>query len=147
MHLTKHTDYGLRALIYLMLHPGRPVSTTEIAEVFDVPQSHLTKVINHLAGAGFVRTQRGKGGGSTLALSPEEIHIGAVVRELEEDLSIVSCERPQCPARRACDLRSLVHQAVGAFLEVLDEYTLNDVVAHRQRELHTLLKSSAVADD
>ncbi len=64
MQLTKHTDYGLRTLVYLAMHPGRRVSTAEIAEMFDVPQNHLTKVIGHLASSGIVATRRGRGGGS-----------------------------------------------------------------------------------
>lgn len=135
VHLTKYTDYGLRALIYLVLNPDRSVPTAEIAGVFGVSQSHLTKVVNCLAEAGLVRTYRGKNGGSRLIVAPADIRIGKVVRELEEDLSIIDCEHSNCPMVPACDLRAVVQQALKAFLEVLDQYTLEDIVGPRRKEL------------
>ena len=146
MHLTKYTDYGLRALIYLALNPDRAVPTTEIAGVFDVSQGHLTKVVNRLAEAGFVRTTRGKGGGSRLLLSPQQIDIGMVVRALEDDLSIIDCVNSNCRLMPACELRGVIQQAMDAFLGVLDQYTLEDIVAHRCDIMRSLFPDMPVLD-
>lgn len=139
MQLTKHTDYGLRALVYLALHAERRISTREIAEAFGVPHSHLTKVVSRLAAHRYVHTVRGKSGGSTLASAPGDIRIGEVVRDLEDDLSMINCTRPLCPAVRACNLRDIVQEALVAFLGVLNNYTLEDVVENRSRDLQSLL--------
>lgn len=74
--------------------------------------------------------------------------IGSVVRQLEPDLDLVECMRPdnECVITPACRLRSISHEARDAVLAVFDRYTLADVVSHpRQRqELSRLLKISVV---
>jgi len=139
MQLTKHTDFGLRTLIYLALHPGRRVSTAEVAAVFGVPQNHLSKVVGQLASGGFVRTFRGKGGGSMLEMPLDDIRVGAVVRHLEGEKEMINCARPLCPAVPACSLIDVMQQAKAACLEVLDRYSLGDVVNDRRQELDLLL--------
>jgi len=139
VQLTKHTDFGLRALLYLALNPGHRTSVTEIARVFGVPKSHLTKVATRLAAAGIVRTYRGKGGGIALAMPPAEIRIGAVVRELEGQRQMIDCERPKCPAMRACRLRDIMREAQTACLGAMDNYALSDVIDDRRAQLESLL--------
>jgi len=143
VQLTKHTDYGLRTLVYLAMHPGRRVSTAEIAEIFDVPQTHLTKVVGRLASGGIVTTHRGRGGGSELAMSPDAIHIGTVVRQLEGEAHLIDCNRPLCPILRACNLRGLMRDAQNAFLDILDNCTLQDVIGNQHQELSALLVAPA----
>src|SRR5215472_9676671 len=91
MRLTLHTDYSLRVLMFAALKGETLSSIAEIAEHFDISRTHLMKVVNALGRAGYLDTVRGKGGGFRLAKKPSQIKVGAVVRELEEDLSIVGC--------------------------------------------------------
>ena len=89
------------------------------------------KVVHHLAKQGYVETTRGKGGGMRLARAPEEINIGAVVRDSEEELAIVECFEPEnlrCPIMQACALRGALTRALDAFLGVLDGQTLADLL-------------------
>jgi len=141
MLLTRQTDYGLRMLIYLALHPERRATALEIADAFQISQNHLLKLIQRLAGAGVVNTYRGKGGGVALASPPKDIRVGDVVRELEHGLEVIDCNRPLCPIAPACDLREVLAGARDAFLAVLDDCTLEDVV-HRRRDTLRLLVSS-----
>lgn len=145
MQLKKHTDYGLRTLVYLAMHPGRRVSTAEIAEMFDIPQNHLTKVVGHLASSGILTTRRGRGGGSELAVSPDAIHVGTVVRQLEGEARLINCNRPLCPILRACHLRGLMRDAQTAFLDILDNCTLQDVIGNQHQELSALLAVPATS--
>ena len=61
MYITQHTDYALRALIYLGTNEDRLVTIQEISERFAVSRNHLMKVVNALIRAGFVEGVRGKG--------------------------------------------------------------------------------------
>lgn len=131
MRLTNYTDYSLRVLIYLAVKPNGDKSTiTEITEAYQISRNHLTKVIHQLGQIGLIETTRGRGGGIVLAKTPADIKIGNVVRETEEDFRIVECFGPcnQCVITPACELKHVLHEALAAYLAVLDKYTLEDIV-------------------
>lgn len=131
MRLTRHTDYALRVLIHLAAHPRGFSSIAEISGAFRVSQNHLMKVVQSLAGAGFVETVRGRGGGLRLARAPEDINVGAVVRHSEESFELAECGT--CVIAPACGLTSVLHEALTAFLAVFDRYSLSDLTVQRGR--------------
>jgi len=68
-----------------------------------------------------------------LARPAAEIVLGDVIRFTEPDMDIVPCfapENQECPLRRACRLKGALERARGAFLSVLDEYTLADLTGN-----------------
>jgi len=135
MKLTTFTDYCLRVLIYLGADPERRATIAEIATAFDISESHLTKVVHFLGRKGWVATVRGKGGGMSLGVSPESINLGDVVRAAEGAPVPAGCfdaGGERCSIARLCRLRGVLGEAVGAFLAVLDRYTLADLVANRE---------------
>ena len=73
--------------------PMRSFATNEIASEFGISRNHLAKVVRDLADGGFITTQRGAGGGFTLARPPQSITLGEVVRALEERHALVECFR------------------------------------------------------
>ena len=76
MQLTRHTDYALRVLIHLAVVPGGRATIPEIADAYGLSRNHLMKVVHHLAQGSFLKTQRGRGGGFTLARPAETIGLG-----------------------------------------------------------------------
>jgi Rrf2 family nitric oxide-sensitive transcriptional repressor len=139
MRLTAYTDFSLRVLMYLAMHPDRRPTIAEIAARYGVSKAHLMKVVYQLGLNGYVETQRGKGGGLRLARPPGRITIGEIVRQTEPDMAIVACFDPAAPAcviAPACRLKGKLAEARGAFLQVLDACTLEEVVGDGQaREL------------
>jgi Rrf2 family nitric oxide-sensitive transcriptional repressor len=131
MRLNLWTDYALRTLIFVGAKGGRLATIAEIAESFDISKAHLMKVVNKLGQQGYLDTARGKGGGIKLARSPEEICVGAIVRETEEDLAVVGClgKTGFCRIEGCCVLRRALREATLAFLQTLDGYTLADLLA------------------
>lgn len=132
MQLTRHTDYGLRMLMYLAL--GRPETATvgQVADALNLSSNHLMKVAQELRRHDVVVSHRGRSGGLELARSPEEISLGEVVRVLES-INLVECfdaEHNQCVLTPACGLQKALGEAVEAFLKVLDGYTLADLIRH-----------------
>ena len=129
MRLTRYTDYALRALIYLGLHEPQQSSIAEIARAYGISESHLTKVVHQLGRLGLIRTTRGRGGGLRLGRRADEIVIGAVVRQTEDDLALVECfAGGACAITAPCRLRRALGEALAAFLAVLDGYTLGDLL-------------------
>jgi Rrf2 family transcriptional regulator, nitric oxide-sensitive transcriptional repressor len=130
MRLTRYTDYALRTLIYLGLSEPRQGSIAEISRAYGISENHLTKVVHHLGRLGLVKTSRGRGGGLRLALPPEQIIVGQVVRQTEDDLALVECfANDACAITSACRLRGVLGEALAAFLTVLDRYTLADLLS------------------
>lgn len=130
MQLTRYTDYGLRTLIYLSVLPsGRSASIDEVSEVFGLSRNHVNKIVHHLGREGLIITQRGKGGGMRIGRDPAEINLGDVVRRLENNLEVVNCDQPdRCVLLPGCHLKTVLADAMTAFLRELDQYVLADLV-------------------
>lgn len=99
------------------------------------------KVAYQLGAAGYVETVRGRGGGLRLAKAAASIGLGEIVRHTEPDMALVPCFKPvnaPCAIRRCCILKSALEKARVAFVEVLDGYSLSDLVEPRA-SLRTLL--------
>lgn len=135
MNLTRFTDYSLRILMYTAtLAAEELTSIDEIARIYGLSSNHLMKSVHKLGKLGLIQTVRGRNGGFRLAKSPDEIQIGWVVRQTEENWNLVECFDEQsggCILNPACRLKGVLQKALNAYLEVLDQYTLADIVQNR----------------
>ena len=141
MRLTMYTDFALRLLMYLALHEDRMTTIREVAAGYGISRHHLMKVSYDLVAAGYIKTERGKGGGLKLAKATQSINLGDVVRHTETDMALAPCFElidGACVIGRRCVLRGALQRARDAFLGVLDGYSLADLVRPRSR-LQTLL--------
>jgi Rrf2 family nitric oxide-sensitive transcriptional repressor len=135
MRLTVYTDYSFRVLMYVALRPNRLSTISEIASTYAISKNHVMKVVHQLGIAGFIETVRGQSGGMRLARSPETIILGEVMRRTEPDFAMVPCLNginAVCVLTPACRLRRALQQARAAFMAVLDEYSLADLVENRE---------------
>ena len=139
MRLTERTDYALRVLMFLAASE-RQATVAEMAERFGVSHHHLVKVVQTLSEIDLVTTTRGRGGGVTLSVDPESIHVGDVVEQIEPDLALVECMRSDgaCPLSGPCRLKGLLDDARAAFLETLNDSTLADLAAPKRTLLRAL---------
>lgn len=131
MQLTKFTDYCLRVLMYLAAREDEMATVSAVAQTYDVSHHHLTKVVQHLNGKGYVDTVRGKKGGIRLARKPQFINLGEVVRDCEQALNLVECfdtDYAGCPLLPSCALRAALKEATKSFFAALDRYSLADLV-------------------
>lgn len=145
MRLTSYSDYSLRVLMYCALRSDRLVTIQEVADVYGISKNHLTKIAFDLGRKGYLETVRGRGGGLRLARAPEKIGLGQVVRAMEDDFTIVECMNAKtntCVISGPCRLRGALSRALKAYLAVLDEYTLADLVGEHPALMRKLLKAS-----
>lgn len=133
MRLTTMTDYAMRLLMFVAHNPQRLCTISEIAQAYDISESHLMKITHRLGQAGFLETVRGKGGGMRLAAPAQQINLGRVVREVEPDFALVECFTPgsACALSSYCRLSGIVDGALQAFLAHLDRFSLADLVPDR----------------
>lgn len=147
VRLTIYTDYSLRLLMYLAVKEDGLATIAEVAESYNISKNHLMKVAHQLGVAGYIETVRGRGGGLRLAKLAKSIILGEVVRHTEPDMAIVPCFKPIdafCVIQPSCVLRGALHRAQAAFVKVLDEYSLSDLVQPRTK-LQALLSIETVS--
>ena len=149
MRLTSFTDYTLRVLMYLALSTERLATIQELAQAYGISESHLTKVVHHLAKTGDVESVRGKGGGIRLARPANEIRIGETIRRAEGEAPIVEClqEGGNCRITPACKLARILEDAFSALFAHLDEYTLADLTVKPQALVRFLARDGNLAQE
>jgi|SRR6185295_7808615 len=134
MQLTLHADYAFRVLLYLGSQPpGHVASTREISKAYGISRHHLVRVVQTLARHGYVTISGGRSGGVSLSRDPHTIRLGDVIRKAETNLRVVECfdkETNTCPIVSACRLKPVLSLALNAFLSVMDDHTLADMLAN-----------------
>lgn len=131
MQFTRFTDYSLRTLMYLGMHPERLCTVKEIAEHHGISQNHLVKVVHNLSKLGYIESTKGKGGGICLLKKPEKINLRDLIIQIEPNLTIVECFNKKtntCHITKTCGLRGILKEALDAFTDTLSHYTLADTI-------------------
>lgn len=145
MRLNLQSDYALRLLMQLAMNPERLVTIAEVSDRFGISRNHLMKVAHLLGREKFLETVRGRAGGLRLARPSQDISVGDVVRRMEADFAIVECfpgGGGGCLITSGCRLKGVLHEALEAFLSVLDRSTLADLTRKNSR-LQDLLGEAA----
>jgi Rrf2 family protein len=146
MRLTKQTSYALRILLHCALNPDRQLKAADIAKAYNITEFNVLKIIPLLVQGGFVKTTRGRHGGLRLAQPASGIRIGDVVRLTEETHIQADCfgQLPEpCLIQPAAPINRILGTALSAFIEVLDQHTLQDLVSARPRP-HTSQRSATL---
>lgn len=137
MQLSLYTDYAFRLLIHVgSREPAELSSIHEISSVYNISRSHLMKIVQDLGRAGFLETVRGRNGGIRLGQPAKDISIGMLVRHTERGFDLVDCST--CLILPACSLPRMLSEAMQAFIDVLDKYTLADLLNGREAELRQI---------
>lgn len=133
MKLTLQTDYALRILISLAGRPDQCISVQELSDHFNVSKNHLMKTAQILNRAGYIKTDRGRNGGLRLALPAQKINIGEIIKIMEPNFYVAECfQKGQtgklCALLPNCRLKGLLGEALSAFIDVVDQKTLADLL-------------------
>ena len=147
MQLTLHTDYAIRTLVYLGLHPDRVVPVSEIAQAHGISTHHLAKVGQMLVQEGWVSARRGREGGLSLSPRTLELRLGALVRR-SENHDLLECfdrKTSQCALTGFCRVERALREAREAFFAALDRYTLADLVSNRPQLLQLIARGGRSA--
>ncbi len=115
--------------MFLAVHPGRR-RVKEVADFFQISESHVAKVVNHLSRNGYILSSRGVGGGIELAKRPGEITIGAVIAAVEGTQHLLECvgKSNVCVIEQACKLKGVLAKAEQIQRDYLNSVSLQDVL-------------------
>jgi Rrf2 family nitric oxide-sensitive transcriptional repressor len=108
--ISTSAEYSLRAVVCLAADDGTPLTVHRIAAMSRVPAGYLAKVLQQLARAGFVTSQRGLNGGYVLAKAADAITLLDVIQVSDPSRRIATCPLgiPEhgtelCPLHRRLD--------------------------------------------
>lgn len=141
MRLTSYSNYAMRALQLAALKAPNLIRVDDVVRVHGIARPHVVKIVHEFGRAGYLETQRGRGGGFRLAQPAADIVVGDVIRLTEGPLDLVECFNPEvntCPLIGICALSSALQKATQAFMAVLDNLTLADIAANRSALLERI---------
>jgi Rrf2 family protein len=132
--LSQTVEYALRAMVHLAFKAPHSCTTQQLAEVTKVPAAYLSKVLQGLGKANLVRSQRGIGGGISLAVDPEKLSLLEVIIAVEPIQRI-----HQCPLDLAshgtnlCPLHRRLDRAMSEVEQAFAQTTLAEVLSEPGR--------------
>lgn len=148
MVLSLKTRYAVRAVLELARHAGEgPVTASAVASAQAVPVKFLENILGRLRQAGMVDSHRGRDGGYSLALPPEAISVGDVIRVIQGPVCGVDCEVApgrQCSLRDGCVLLPTWEQAHKAMADVFDGTMFAELVARAEYAMESGPRSEGV---
>ena len=133
LKISKLTDYGLLAAVYLARHNGEVASAREIAEFYHLPVPMITKVLKALHQSEVIDSHRGVGGGYTFHGDAESVTLGQLIEVLEGPWDLVECETTDdqghaaCAIRVACPSRRFMFGINRAVKGAFEQVTLGDL--------------------
>jgi Rrf2 family protein len=133
LKISRLTDYGLLAAVYLARHHGEVVTAREMAEFYHLPLPMITKVLKTLQQGGMIHSHRGVGGGYSFDSDPESVTLGQLIDVLEGPWDLVECEttdehgRAVCSIRVACPSRRFMFGINQAIKGAFEQLTLGDL--------------------
>ncbi len=139
--LSKRAKYGLRALVYLARHKGEgPIQIRDISENLKIPRKFLEAILLDLRNEGMLQSRKGKEGGYLMERSPDTITVGKIIRFIDGPLAAVPCVSQtayarcnDCPEEKICVIRCIMKQVRDATAKILDETTLDQLVAKEEQ--------------
>jgi Rrf2 family protein len=127
MQLTRAADYAVRIMIHLAaLPPGSRPNRAALAVAGDIPEHFVAKILQSLARAGLIDSQRGMNGGFTLAREPEEVTLLEIVEAIEGPTRLNVCLIPgdSCGRKAWCPAHMAWAEAQEAMTSVLRRFTI-----------------------
>jgi len=137
MRLTKQTSYAIRILIHCAVAGDGYVRAADIARQDGITEYNVAKIVPILVRGGFIATSRGRTGGLKLARPAAEIGIGDVLRVTETTHVEAECTGGTslpCGIKRAAPINRLLSEALQAFISVLDQHNLAELISGRPRD-------------
>ena len=133
LKISRLTDYGLLASVYLARKGGQVVAAREIAGFYHLPIPMVTKVLKALHHGGLINSHRGVGGGYSFDGDPETVTLGHLIEILEGPWDLVECEtlddagHAVCAIRIACPSRRFMFGINQAIKGAFEQVTLGDL--------------------
>lgn len=133
MLLTKASEYALLALI-ILAEEQKPVGVKTLSDQLKISSSFLAKVLQNLAKADILGSQKGVNGGFTLAYPPQQITLLQIMQASEgKNPAVFECSpsKEDCPDNNAsnCRVWPILNNLQIKIDDFLAQLTLFDIMS------------------
>lgn len=132
--ITRDTDYAIRALCCIIKHKGDIVSVKGLVKDLRMPGPFLRKILQKLNKKGILKSYKGKGGGFVLAVGPEKIFIGDLIRIFQGPIKLQEhiFKKKICPEIKTCVLKKKIDAIEKYVTSELDSIRLTFLLKNRE---------------
>ena len=137
LHFNRKTEYALLAIEHMMQKGSENPSLTtarEVAEAYAIPYALLAKVMQKLAGKGFIKSVYGTNGGYVLVKRPSDISVMDIVEIFDGPFAVVECfkdEKITCPQWDHCGIKSPLYELNHKIYHLLASTTLEELKSEK----------------
>ncbi len=133
MKLSTKGEYASRAMLELSLKYGGPaLHIREISQAQRIPRRFLEQILLMLKRAGYLKSEKGKNGGYSLAKPPSAISVAEVIRVMDGPLAPIECvsvlAHKSCPMESVCSLRLLWKSVRDVVADKMESTSFADLV-------------------
>lgn len=125
--ISQAVEYSLRAMVLLAQNAYGPLTVQVIAERGQISPPYLAKILQGLARADLVRSQRGVNGGYVLRRPPLEITLADIVNAVEPLQRIRKCPLGISGHADLCPLHKKLDLALAYVEQTFRSTTLQDL--------------------
>ncbi|MDP9835702.1 Rrf2 family protein [Neorhizobium huautlense] len=122
MRLTRQTEIAISILISCARRQS-VIDTELAADEAQATKDHAAQILKRMVQAGWIETRRGRGGGLSLKVPAEDLHLGNVVATMQP--GSLGSEIGASDIKRV--LMPVLEEANAAVRDLLDCYTIADL--------------------
>lgn len=126
MKISTKGRYGIRAMFFLAQEKD-VMSLKTLSSKTGVTEPYLEKIMGILRKKELISAVRGAAGGYSLNRGPKEITIGEILRALENNMYLTSCNGGNCKSKN-CPSKNVFNKIYVEINKVLDNIYLADML-------------------
>lgn len=150
MRLTKQSGYAVRIVVECASVKDGLTRIADIAARYNITKHNVAKTVPILVRHGILEAVRGRNGGIRLARPASQITVGEIVRASETTHIVADCfggDEVDCAIRPAAPINRMLDEALGAFITVLDQHTVEDMISGRNKMPGFAIEASSTDQD
>ena len=131
IRLSRLADYGVVLMTHIAQSDTRLHTAHAVAQATRIPEPTVGKILKTLSRVGLLDSQRGAGGGYSLAREPAAIRVTEIITSVDGPIALTSCldsAGPACTLETFCPTRTNWHKINDAIRRALDDISLADMM-------------------
>lgn len=128
--LTRDTDYAIRALCFAAKHKKKIISASELTKNLKIPRQFLRKILQILSKNNVLKSYKGKSGGFTLHMRPNEISLIYILNIFQGPLRLNEClfKKRICSDVKTCILKKRMDAIEKYVISKLKSITVANLI-------------------